>query len=234
METILIVDDEAHIRDILRYPLTQSGFNVVEADDGNEAIEKFTAVDPDLLILDIMMPEMDGTEVCRKIRQTSDVPIIFLSAKDEDIDKIVGLEIGGDDYITKPFEPQVVVSHVKAMLRRIRMIYARMNSSEPIQKNELAHNRLRLDLDSFDAYWDQDKVILAATGFNILKTLMSHPNKVYAHSELMDSAYADHRIVSDQTINSHLRIIRKKFRKVGAKNIIETRHSFGFIMAACD
>ena len=114
------------------------------------------------------------------------------------------------------------------------MIHSRMNSSEPKQINELTHNRLRLDLDSFDAYWDQDKVVLAATGFTILKTLMSHPNKVYSHSELMDSAYPDHRIVSDQTINSHLRIIRNKFRKVGAKNPIETRRGFGFIMDACD
>ena len=234
METILVVDNETHIRDILRYPLTQSGFNVVEASDGNEAIEQFTAVGPDLLILDIMMPEMDGTDVCRKIRQKSDVPIIFLSAKSQDIDKIIGLEIGGDDYVTKPFEPQVVVSLVKAMFRRIRMIHSRMNSSEPKEKNELIHNRLRLDLDSLDAYWNQDKVILAATGFNILKTLMSHPNKVYSRSELMDSAYSDHRIVSDRTIDSHLRTIRKKFQDAGAENPIESRHGFGYIMAACD
>ena len=234
METILIVDDEPNIRDVLRWPLTEAGFNVAEASDGNEAIEQFTAVDPDLLILDIMMPEMDGTDVCRKIRQTSDVPIIFLSAKAQDIDKIIGLEIGGDDYVTKPFEPQVVVSHVKAMLRRIRIIHSRMNSSEPIQKNELAHNRLRLDLDSLDTYWDQDKVTLAATGFNILKTLMSQPNKVYSRTQLMDSAYSDHRIVSERTIDSHLRTIRKKFQDMGADNPIETRSGFGYTMAACD
>ena len=234
METILIVDDEAHIRDILRYPLTQSGFNVVEAGDGNEAIAQFTAVDPDLLILDIMMPEMDGTDVCRNIRQKSDVPIIFLSAKSQDIDKIIGLEIGGDDYVTKPFEPQVVVSYVKAMLRRMRMIHTRMNSSEPKQKNELTHNRLRLDLDSLDAYWNQDKIVLAATGFNILKTLMSHPNKVFSRNELMDSAYSDHRIVSDRTVDSHMRVIRKKFQDVGAESPIKARHGAGYIMAACD
>ena len=234
METILIVDDEPNIRDVLRWPLAEAGFNVVEASDGNEAIEQFTAVDPDLLILDIMMPEMDGTEVCRKIRQTSDVPIIFLSAKAQDIDKIIGLEIGGDDYVTKPFEPQVVVSLVKAMFRRIRMIHSRMNSSEPKQINELTHNRLRLDLDSLDTYWDQDKVTLAATGFNILKTLMSHPNKVFSRNELMDSAYSDHRIVSERTIDSHLRTIRKKFQDMGADNPIETRSGFGYTMAACD
>ena len=234
METILIVDDEPNIRDVLRWPLTEAGFNVAEASDGNEAIEQFTAVDPDLLILDIMMPEMDGTDVCRKIRQTSDVPIIFLSAKAQDIDKIIGLEIGGDDYVTKPFEPQVVVSLVKAMFRRIRMIHSRMNSSEPKQINELTHNRLRLDLDSLDTYWDQDKVTLAATGFNILKTLMSQPNKVYSRTQLMDSAYSDHRIVSERTIDSHLRTIRKKFQDVGAESPIKARRGAGYIMAACD
>ena len=234
METILIVDDEPNIRDVLRWPLAEAGFNIVEASDGNEAIEQFTAVAPDLLILDIMMPEMDGTDVCRKIRQTSDVPIIFLSAKAQDIDKIIGLEIGGDDYVTKPFEPRVVVSLVKAMFRRIRMIHSRMNSSEPKQINELTHNRLRLDLDSLDTYWDQDKVTLAATGFNILKTLMSQPNKVYSRTQLMDSAYSDHRIVSERTIDSHLRTIRKKFQDMGADNPIETRSGFGYTMAACD
>ena len=234
METILIVDDEPNIRDVLRWPLAEAGVNVAEASDGNEAIEQFTAVDPDLLILDIMMPEMDGTDICRKIRQTSDVPIIFLSAKAQDIDKIIGLEIGGDDYVTKPFEPQVVVSLVRAMFRRIRMIHSRMNSSEPKQINELTHNRLRLDLDSLDTYWDQDKVTLAATGFNILKTLMSQPNKVYSRTQLMDSAYSDHRIVSERTIDSHLRTIRKKFQDMGADNPIETRSGFGYTMAACD
>jgi len=233
METILIVDDDAHIREILRYKLAEAGYTTIEAGNGSEAIEQFTNLAPDLLILDIMMPEMDGTEVCREIRQTSTTPIIFLSSKDEEIDRIVGLELGGDDYVTKPFSPREVVARVKGILRRVQTINALPADSEPREKSELTHGQLRLDLDRYTTYWAQEEVVLPATGFNILKTLLSRPTKVFTREELMDGAYNDRRIVSDRTIDSHMRTIRKKFADVGG-DPIENRRGVGYIMTACD
>jgi two-component system OmpR family response regulator len=240
METILIVDDDAHIREILRYKLVEAGYKTIEAGNGSEAIEQFTNLAPDLLILDIMMPEMDGTEVCREIRQTSTTPIIFLSSKDEEIDRIVGLELGGDDYVTKPFSPREVVARVKGILRRVQSISASAETinalpvdSESMDENELTHGYLRLDLDRYTTYWDQEEVVLPATGFNILKTLMRRPTKVFTREELMEGAYNDRRIVSDRTIDSHMRTIRKKFASVGG-DPIENRRGVGYIMTACD
>ena len=233
METILIVDDDAHIREILRYKLVEAGYKTIEAGNGSEAIEQFTNLAPDLLILDIMMPEMDGSEVCREIRQPSTTPIIFLSSKDDEIDRIVGLELGGDDYVTKPFSPHEVVVRVKGILRRVKTINALPADSEPREENELTHGQLRLDLDRYTTYWGQEEVVLPATGFNILKTLMSRPTKVFTREELMDGAYNDRRIVSDRTIDSHMRTIRKKFADVGG-DPIENRRGVGYIMTACD
>src|SRR5210317_1703372 len=118
MQTILIVDDDAHIRQVLHFALEKAGYKLVEAENGQQALQGFQEHAPDLIVLDIMMPEMDGTDVCREIRKTSEVPIVFLSSRDDEIDRILGLELGGDDYITKPFSPRELVARVKAVLRR--------------------------------------------------------------------------------------------------------------------
>lgn len=118
MASILLIDDDAHIRDIVRFALTREGFAVAEAGDGRQGLEMAQTTAPDLILLDIMMPEMDGTEVCRRLRRDGRVPIIFLSSRDDEIDRILGLELGGDDYVTKPFSPRELVARVKAVLRR--------------------------------------------------------------------------------------------------------------------
>lgn len=117
---ILVVDDDARLREVVRYALDRAGFAVEEARDGREALERFAASPPDLLVLDVLMPELDGLEVCRRIRQKSELPIVFLSSRDEELDRVLGLELGGDDYLTKPFSPRELVSRVKAVLRRAR------------------------------------------------------------------------------------------------------------------
>ncbi|MFW5967228.1 MAG: response regulator transcription factor [Persicimonas sp.] len=225
---VLIADDDPHIREVVRFALEKAGFSTVEAEDGLATLEAVEEHQPDLIVLDVMMPEMDGTEVCRKLRRSHDVPIVFLSSKDEEIDRVLGLELGGDDYVTKPFSPRELVARVKAVLRRSDQ------SSTPGEQTDeegdrqlLEHGPLRLDLDRYEAYWDEEAVDLTKTEFGLLRTLLGYPGKVYSRSELMKGAYDDGTIVSDRTIDSHIRRLRRKFESVG-RNPIETVHGLGY------
>ena len=231
MDTILVVDDDPHIREVLRFALGKAGYTTVEASDGCEAIAKFKQVAPDLVVLDVVMPEMDGTQVCREIRQDSATPIIFLSSRDEEIDRVLGLELGGDDYVTKPFSPREVVARVGAILRRLKQPAAKTSGSASLPA--LQHGNLRIDNDGFKAYWGELEITLTVTEFNILTTLARRTGKVFTRDELMEGAYEDSRYVSDRTIDSHVRRIRKKFMARGG-DPIETRRGVGYILTACD
>jgi len=230
--TILIVDDDAHIREVVRFALEKEGFGTVEAADGREALERYETDRPDLVVLDILMPEMDGTEVCRRLRAASTVPIVFLSSKDEEIDRILGLEMGGDDYVTKPFSPRELVARVKAVLRRVgQAAEARVpGDAEP---RVLRHGRLRLDLDRFQAFWDEGEVVLTVTEFGLVRTFLGYPGKVYTRQELMDGAYGEYTVVSDRTIDSHVRRVRRKFAEAGS-DPVETVHGLGYKLGPCD
>jgi len=225
MTTILLIDDDPHIRDILRFALTREGFAVAEAADGAEGLAAAQRAAPDLIILDVMMPELDGTEVCRRLRRASDVPIIFLSSRDDEIDRVLGLELGGDDYVAKPFSPRELVARVKAVLRR-------RAPAPPPAIAELRHNRLRLDLEGYRAFWDQTEVILTATEFALLRTLAERPGKVFSRDALMDGAYDDFRVVADRTLDSHVRRIRAKFQAAGGEPV-ETAHGLGYKLSDC-
>lgn len=230
-QTILIVDDDPHIREVLSFTLKKSGYDVFEAKDGFQAVEMFSQILPDLIVLDILMPEMDGTDVCRKIRAGSSVPIVFLSSKDDEIDRIVGLELGGDDYVTKPFSPRELLARVRAVLRR--GVMTREQDIENQEKAEIVqYGLLRLDVDRFEASWGEEQVILTATEFGLLKTLVGYPGKVYSRNELMERAYDFKNIVSDRTIDSHIRRVRKKFKAVGG-DPIETVHGVGYRLGSC-
>lgn len=222
MHKVLIVDDDPHIREVLRFALEKAGFKTQEAEDGKQALARFQAFAADLVVLDIMMPEMDGTDVCRTLRQSSRVPIVFLSSKDEEIDRIIGLELGGDDYVTKPFSPRELVARVRAVLRR---------TSEPMVMADtprvLRHGHLTLDEDQFKVYWKHKEIVLTVTEFGILRTLLRRPGKVFARQELMSGAYDFNNIVSNRTIDSHVRRVRVKLNAVGA-NPIETVHGVGY------
>jgi len=231
---ILIADDDRHIRQVIRFALEKAGFGVLEAGDGKEAVDIFNRMSPDLVVLDIVMPEMDGTEVCRSIRRNSDVPIIFLSSKDEEIDRILGLELGGDDYVTKPFSPRELVARVKAVLRRVPVsgsIQPGPSTNSPEEK-VIGHGSLMLDTERFLASWNRHQVTLTVTEFNILRALLGHPGKVFTRDELMDRAYPTDTVVSDRTIDSHIRRIRQKFGSVGG-DPIETVHGLGYKLASC-
>lgn len=223
-QRILVVDDDPHLREVVRFAVEQAGFDVVEAKNGREAIEEFGRREIDLIVLDIMMPEMDGNDVCRAIRAKSDVPIIFLSSRDDEIDRVLGLELGGDDYITKPFSPRELIARIKAIFRRMA---AMDNVREENEEGLLRHGMLTLDPVRFKAFWSDDEIELTKTEFGIVKRLMGYPGKVFSRGELMTDG-----IVSERTIDSHVRHLRKKFGDVEA-DPIETVHGIGYKLGDC-
>lgn len=227
--SILVVDDDSRIREVVRFALEREGFRVAEAGDGREALSAFQKDGADLVVLDILMPEMDGTEVCRAIRSRSRVPIIFLSSKDDEIDRILGLELGGDDYVTKPFSPRELIARVRAVLRRAAPVEAPSPDGVP---RRIVHGRLELDLDRFQASWDGREVVLTVTEFGLLRTLVGYPGKVYTRDELMDGGYAYDNVVSGRTIDSHIRRLRRKFAEAGGEPI-ETVHGLGYKVGPC-
>ncbi|HVT35345.1 MAG TPA: response regulator transcription factor [Nevskiaceae bacterium] len=229
MQKILIVDDDAHIREVVSFALGKAGFTVVTAENGRQALEKFQRERPALLVLDILMPELDGTEVCRQLRAQPSgraTPIIFLSSKDDEVDRIVGLELGGDDYLAKPFSPRELVARVRALLRRAGP------QSQATEGARMAHGRLALDPELFKAWWGEQEVVLTLTEFGVLRTLLQRPGKVCTRDHLMDASYELHKIVSDRTIDSHVRRVRSKFAAIGA-DPIETVHGVGYKLGPC-
>jgi two-component system OmpR family response regulator len=228
---ILIVDDDPKIREVVRYALDKEGFETLEAGNGAEALELFRKERPGLIILDILMPEMDGTEVCRSLRTESRVPIIFLSSKDDEVDRILGLELGGDDYVTKPFSPRELVARVRAVLRRMD-VGARRETSGQAPK-VLRHGKLALDLDRFQVRWGDREIVLTVTEFGLLRSLLEYPGKVYTREELMERAYAYDNVVSGRTIDSHIRRVRRKLAAAGG-DLIETVHGLGYKIGSCD
>lgn len=222
-ERILVVDDDPHLREVVQFALEQADFQPFEAKDGQEALEQFDRVDPDLIVLDIMMPEMDGNDVCRHIRAKSDVPIIFLSSRDDEIDRVLGLELGGDDYVTKPFSPRELVARIRAIFRRVAASATESGRDEEV----LRHGQLTLDVVRFKAFWGEQEVELTKTEFDIVKRMMGYPGKVFSRSELMTDG-----IVSERTIDSHVRHMRKKFGELDV-DPIETVHGVGYKLGEC-
>lgn len=229
MQTILVVDDDASIREVVCFALRKAGFATLPAENGERALALFARERPALVVLDILMPELEGTEVCRRIRARPDggsTPIIFLSSKDDEIDRIVGLELGGDDYLSKPFSPRELVARVRAILRRA------MPPASTQAAPRLQHGRLALDGEQFKAFWDEQELMLTLTEFGILRTLLIRPGKVCRREHLMDQAYELHKIVSDRTIDSHVRRVRAKFAALGV-DPIETVHGIGYKLGPC-
>jgi two-component system OmpR family response regulator len=229
MPSILIVDDDASIREVIRYALARDGFAVREASRASEAERQIALAMPDLVVLDVMMPEMDGLEFCRRLRRTSDVPVLFLSSRGEELDRVVGLELGGDDYLAKPFSPRELVSRVKAVLRRARP--SASSAGEPGLGEVFSVGDVRLDVDAHRVTVAGVEVPLTATEFRLLQALMARPGRVFARDELMSRAYDGAHFVSDRTLDSHVRGVRSKLRECGA-DPIETVHGVGYRLAA--
>jgi two-component system, OmpR family, response regulator len=224
---ILIVDDDLHIREVIRVALKKAGMTVSEARDGKEALSRFVNDRPDLVVLDIGMPEFDGLDVCREIRKSSDVPILFLSARDDEIDRILGLEIGGDDYVTKPFSPRELIARINVILRRA---VARANG----QHTPLAQGELSVDPEQHVAAFAGTPLRLTAIEFGILRAFLTRPSSVFSREQIMAAAYQLNIQVSDRTIDSHIRNIRAKLAAVNCDNVIETIHGVGFRLGRCE
>lgn len=227
--SILVVDDDPHLREVVGFALAQAGFHVEQASNGREGLEQVRRSVPALIVLDVMMPEMDGLELCREVRRAHlELPIVFLSSRDDEVDRILGLEMGGDDYITKPFSPRELVARIKAVLRRARAT-ASPAPSTPAPSQVLRRGPLRLDLDLWRAYWNEREVVLTVTEFHLLAALLRAPGKAFTRDELMTRVYED-VVVSDRTIDSHVRHIRQKFASAGGE-VIQTVHGLGYRLA---
>jgi two-component system OmpR family response regulator len=220
---ILVVDDEPHIRDVICFALERAGMVPTTARNGTEAMMAFHRGNIDLVVLDIGMPEMDGLEVCQQIRKTSGLPILFLSARDEEIDRVLGLEIGGDDYVAKPFSPRELVARVKAILKR-----SGNGGGLENRKNIVVAGEVSLDRAGRTVTFGGNAITTTALEFSILDALLSRPEMVFSRQQLMAATYGPGLHVADRTIDSHIRNIRAKFSAAGAVGTIATVHGVGF------
>ena len=226
MATIALVDDDENILTSVSMALEAEGHQVATYPDGAAALEAVSANPPDLIISDIKMPRLDGMELLRKLRQNSSVPLIFLTSKDEELDEVLGLTLGADDYIKKPFAQRLLMERVKAVLRRAA---ADMTSNPDEEKKIIRRGELTLDPLRHNCVWKGDSVTLTVTEFLILEALANRPGFVKSRDQLMDAAYDDQVYVDDRTIDSHIKRIRKKFRQVDDDfNSIETLYGVGY------
>ncbi len=228
MPQVLVVDDDPHIRQLLVFALEKAGLSAREAEDGEAAIAAVTREMPDLVVLDINMPKLDGLEVCRRLRAMGDLPILFLSSRDDEIDRVLGIELGGDDYVTKPFSPREVTARVQAILRRTRK-----PAAAPVTAELLSQGRLTLDPDSWVARWGGAEAPLTVTEFGILKILLGGPSRVFSRDAIIDRLHGPGFAITDRTIDSHVRNLRGKFIALGAHDVVETRAGVGYRLGPC-
>jgi two-component system, OmpR family, response regulator ChvI len=228
MATIALVDDDRNILTSVSMALEAEGFDVRTYSDGATALTALSQSAPDLAVLDIKMPRMDGMELLRRLRQKSDLPVIFLTSKDEEIDELIGLRMGADDYVRKPFSQRLLVERIRAVLRR-RETVAEGQADRGESDKTLRRGRLEMDPLRHATLWDGRPVTLTVTEFLILHALASRPGFVKSRDQLMDAAYDDRVYVDDRTIDSHIKRIRKKFREVTDEfNSIETLYGVGY------
>lgn len=222
-KSILLVEDELVLAELLADYLRAENYRVHLIANGDEVIPWFSANKPDLLLLDLMLPGKDGLSLCREIRAFSEIPILLATAKVDEIDRLLGLELGADDYICKPYSPREVVARVKANLRRARFL-----ADASLEKN-LPGDVLKLDEGRQTISFSDKSMELTAVEFQLLSVLCSHPGRIFNRGQLMDSMYDDHRIVSDRTVDSHIRKIRNKLDSICPdKELIQSVYGVGY------
>lgn len=226
MLRILLVEDEPAIADTLVYAFGTECFEVEHALTGGEALAVFGSGSFDFVVLDIGLPDMTGLDVCRKIREKAAVPVLFLTARDGEVDKILGLELGGDDYVTKPFSPREIVARVRAILRRTQT--SAVEEAAPALSGSLHHDKGAMRIHCHGMPLD-----LTAHEYKLLLTLLERPGRVFTRDQLLDHAWADPGAVTDRTIDAHIKSIRSKLRGVhaGAEDYIQTRRGLGYVLA---
>lgn len=202
---ILIVDDEENICELVRLYIEKEGFDAIIANDGQEAVAKFNKEKPDLILLDIMLPIKDGWQVCREIRAQSKVPIIMLTAKGEIFDKVLGLELGADDYVVKPFEPKELIARIRAVLRR-----SADSVDEKADEDELSFDGLKINQSTYEVYIDDKKVEMPPKEFELLYFLAKNTNKVFTRDQLLDEIWGYEFFGDSRTVDVHIKRIREK------------------------
>ncbi|MDD1503700.1 response regulator transcription factor [Lysinibacillus sp. CNPSo 3705] len=205
-ETILIVDDEKEIRNLIAIYLKNEGYDVLEASDGEEGLSLLKKHQVHLIVLDIMMPKVDGIEMCMKVREIAEMPIIMLSAKSQDMDKIVGLTLGADDYVIKPFNPLELIARIKSQLRR----YIKMNRLEMLNENEIEIGDMRINTDTHEVIVNNEKVKLTPREFSILELLARNQGIVMSAEQIYEKVWKEEAIQSENTVMVHIRKIRER------------------------
>jgi len=227
--SIALVDDDRNILTSVTIALEAEGFLVRTYPDGQKAWDALSQRPADLAVLDVKMPRMDGMELLRRLRDVSDMPVIMLTSKDEEIDQLLGLRMGADDYIGKPFSQRLLIERIRALLRRSEMRKTPEAEDEATEETVMARGKLVLDSLRHSVTWDGKDVTLTVTEFLILQTLAQHPGHVKSRDNLMDAAYSDDVYVDDRTIDSHIKRLRRKFRSVADDfNAIETLYGVGY------
>jgi len=226
MTHICLIDDDQNILASLSLALKSEGYIISTFSDGLSGLNSLKKDDYDIAILDIKMPRLDGLEVLQKLRQTSNLPVIFLTSKDEEVDQLLGLKMGADDYITKPFSQKLLIERVKAILRRSKDT---LTSNDKETSNIIKRGKLSLNMSRYECFWDDVAIKLTVTEFLLLESLASRPGYVKSRDQLMSAAYDDDIYVDDRTIDSHIKRLRRKFKNLD-KNFesIETLYGVGY------
>jgi two-component system catabolic regulation response regulator CreB len=226
MPRVLLVEDEPAIADTLVYALETECFTVTHALTGTDALAAAAREPHDCAILDIGLPDMTGLDVCRRLRETSPIPVLFLTARNTEVDRILGLELGGDDYVTKPFSPREIVARVRAILRR--------GNHQSAAQTQTPGTGLHHDTSSMRIHFNGAPLDLTAHEYKLLLVLMEKPGRVFTRDQLLDHAWQDPGAVTDRTIDAHIKSIRAKLRAAcaGAENLIETRRGLGYSLAS--
>ncbi len=220
---IMVVEDEPKIAQLLVDYLQREGFRVTVLNDGVHAVEMIRERQPDFLILDLMLPGKDGLTICREVRQFSNLPIMMLTAKVDEIDRLIGLELGADDYVCKPFSPREVVARVRTIQRRLQQQPVAATASE------LSYRNITLDLDKYQCSVQEQRIELTPVEFKMLRGLMLQPGRVFSRDQLMDLSYTDERVVSDRTIDTHVKNLRKKLSQSGDdEELIHSIYGVGY------
>lgn len=219
---ILVVEDDPRISDVLDYALKNEGYAVQRVNRGREAVAICKKNPPALVVLDIGLPDIDGFEVCREIRKFSGVPVIFLTSRSDEINRVVGLEIGGDDYVVKPFSTRELLARVKAVLRRN---HAAQEQAPDASADILHYGKIEIEPEKFRVRCDGREIALTRQEFRLLELLMRHPGRVFTREQVLDQAWGDGGLVTDRTIDVHIKTLRKKF---GDYDFIETVRGIGY------